>query len=192
MADPSEFSLGLWDYAAFALYFLGLSAVSYWVGRNERGSTTDYFLAGKRLPWYVVGGSFIGSNISSEHFIGMIGAAAVYGICVAMSEWMNVVTFSLLIWFFIPFLLASRVFTTPEFLERRFSLTLRQMFAAVTVISNVVAFLAAVLYGGGVAIEKLFGFDLWCRSSSWASSPAAGPSTAGCRRWRGATCSWSS
>jgi len=161
MTDPSEFSLGMWDYAAFALYFLGLSAVSYWFGRGERASTTDYFLAGKRLPWYVVGGSFIGSNISTEHFIGMIGAATVYGICVAMSEWMNVVTFSLLIWFFIPFLLASRVFTIPEFLERRFSLTLRQMFAAVTVISNVVAFLAAVLYGGGVAIEKLFGFDLW-------------------------------
>ncbi|NLF68532.1 MAG: sodium/solute symporter [Candidatus Anammoximicrobium sp.] len=161
MADPHSFSLGWWDYAAFALYFLGLSAVSYWFGRGERGSTTDYFLAGKRLPWYVVGGSFIGSNISTEHFIGMIGAATVYGICVAMSEWMNVVTFSLLIWFFIPFLLASRVFTIPEFLERRFSLTLRQMFAAVTVISNVVAFLAAVLYGGGVALEKLFGFDLW-------------------------------
>jgi SSS family solute:Na+ symporter len=53
------------------------------------------------------------------------------------------------------------VFTIPEFLERRFSPTLRQMFAVVTVISNVVAFLAAVLYGGGVAIEKLFGFDLW-------------------------------
>lgn len=161
MADPGEFSLGVWDYAAFALYFLGLSAVSYWFGRGERASTTDYFLAGKRLPWYVVGGSFIGSNISTEHFIGMIGAATVYGICVAMSEWMNVVTFSLLIWIFIPFLLASRVFTIPEFLERRFSLTLRQMFAVVTVISNVVAFLAAVLYGGGLAIQQLFGFDLW-------------------------------
>jgi len=161
VADPHSFSLGWWDYAAFALYFLGLSAVSYWFGRGERGSTTDYFLAGKRLPWYVVGGSFIGSNISTEHFIGMIGAATVYGVCGAMSGWMNVVTFSLLIWFFIPFLLASRVFTIPEFLERRFSLTLRQMFAAVTVISNVVAFLAAVLYGGGVALEKLFGFDLW-------------------------------
>lgn len=161
MADPGEFSLGVWDYAAFALYFLGLSAVSYWFGRGERASTTDYFLAGKRLPWYVVGGSFIGSNISTEHFIGMIGAATVYGICVAMSEWMNVVTFSLLIWIFIPFLLASRVFTIPEFLERRFSLTLRQLFAVVTVISNVVAFLAAVLYGGGLAIQQLFGFDLW-------------------------------
>ena len=161
MPQGSGFALNAWDYVAFLAYFVGISAVSYWAGRRERSSTTEYFLAGKRLPWYVVGGSFIGSNISSEHFIGMIGAAAVYGICVSMAEWMNVFTFSLLIWFFIPFLLASQVFTTPEFLARRFNPALRQLFAVVTVISNVVAFLAAVLYGGGLAIQTLFGWDLW-------------------------------
>jgi SSS family solute:Na+ symporter len=161
MNASQPLALGLRDYAAFVAYFVGLSLVSYWAGRRERASAEDYFLAGKRLPWYVVGGSFIGANISTEHFIGMTGAAAVFGICVAMSEWMNVVTFSLLIWFFIPFLLASKVFTTPEFLEKRFSPALRQLFAAVTVISNVVAFLAAVLYGGGVALAALFHWDLW-------------------------------
>jgi len=140
---------------------LVLSAIGYWAGRKERTSAKEYFLAGKKLPWYVVGGSFIASNISTEHFIGMIGAACVYGICVAMAEWMNVLVFSLLIWFFIPFLLASRVFTTPEFLEKRFSPALRQMFAAVTIVSNVVAFLAAVLYGGALALENLFGWNLW-------------------------------
>jgi len=49
----------------------------------------------------------------------MIGAAFIYGICVAMSEWGNIWAFSILIWIFIPFLLATRVFTTPEFMERR-------------------------------------------------------------------------
>jgi SSS family solute:Na+ symporter len=73
-----------------------------------------------------------------------------------MREWMNVLSFSVLIWVFIPFLLASKVFTTPEFMERRFSPVLRQFFAIVTVISNIVAFLAAVLYGGGLALARLF------------------------------------
>lgn len=153
--------LGLWDYAAFAAFFVALSAVGYWAGRGERASATDYFLAGRRLPWYVVGGSFIASNISSEHFIGMIGAAFLYGQCVSMFCWGNVATFSFLVWLFIPFLLASRVFTIPEFLERRFHFALRQMFAVVTVLGNVVAFLAAVLYGGGVALHELFGWSLW-------------------------------
>ena len=155
-----SFALESWDYLAFGLFFVALSAIGYWAGRKERGSAEDYFLAGKRLPWYVIGGSFIASNIHTEHFIGMVGAAVDYGICVALSEWMNGLSFSLLIWLFIPFLLASKVFTIPEFLEKRFSPALRQLFAVVTVISNVVAFLAAVLYGGALAIQKLFHAEL--------------------------------
>jgi len=155
------FSLTTVDYLTFVAYFVMLALIGYLAGRGERSSSQEYFLAGKRLPWYVVGGSFIASNISSEHFIGMIGSAAVFGICVSLAEWGNVVTFSLLIWFFIPFLLAARVFTIHEFLERRFNGTLRQMFALVTVISNVVAFLAAVLYGGALSLQLLFGWNLW-------------------------------
>ncbi len=161
MPNLPEFSLTFWDYVAFGAFFVVLSAIGYWAGRKERGSPDEYFLAGRKLPWYVVGGSFIASNISSEHFIGMIGAAFIYGQCVSMWCWGNVLVFSFLIWLFIPFLLASRVFTIPEFLERRFNSTLRYLFAFVTVLSNVVAFLAAVLYGGGLALNKIFGWDLW-------------------------------
>jgi len=156
-----SFELHLLDYLAFGTYFLVLCGIGYWFGRKKQQDSADYFLAGRTLPWYVVGSSFIASNISSEHFIGMIGAAFIYGIAPAMFEWANVATFTLLIWFFIPFLLAAKVFSTPEFLERRFNPTIRQFFACVTVISNVVAFLAAVLYGGGLALERLFGWDLW-------------------------------
>ena len=155
------FPLTTLDYLAIGGFFAMLSVVGFLAGRGEQAGSTEYFLAGKKLPWYVVGGSFIASNISSEQFIGMIGSAVVFGICVSMLEWGNVVTFTLLIWFFIPFLLSARVFTTPEYLELRYNAALRQLFAVVTVISNVVAFLAAVLYGGALALQNLFGWDLW-------------------------------
>jgi len=159
--DSQTFTLHWLDILAFGAYFLVLCGIGYVCGRTKKQDSADYFLAGRSLPWYVVGSSFIAANISSEHLIGMIGAAFVYGICAAMFEWANMATFTLLIWFFIPFLLAARVFSTPEFLERRFNPALRQFFAYVTVISNVVAFLAAVLYGGGLALQKLFGWNLW-------------------------------
>src|SRR5437762_13228510 len=121
MPGLEKFPLGFWDYVIFAAYFVVITAVGLWVGRKKKADSDDYFLAGRTLPWYVVGGSFIASNISSEHFIGMVGAAYVYGICVAMWEWANIWSFTLLIWFFIPFLLVSKVFTAPEFMERRFN-----------------------------------------------------------------------
>ena len=73
----ATFSLHLWDIVAFALFFIILSVIGYRAGRGERASSEEYFLAGKKLPWYVVGGSFIASNISSDQFIGMVGAAMV-------------------------------------------------------------------------------------------------------------------
>jgi solute:Na+ symporter, SSS family len=161
MPGLESFPLGAWDYVVFISYFIALMALGLWVGRKKKADAEDYFLAGRSLPWYIVGASFIGANISSEHFIGMIGAAYVFGICVAMSEWGNIWVFSLLIWFFIPFLLASRIVTMPEFLERRYGPVIRQFFAIMTLISNVVAFLAAVLYGGGIALQALFGWNLW-------------------------------
>ncbi len=161
MMDSSDFSLEAWDYLAIVGFFCVLTVIGYLSGRGEQASSEDYFLAGKKLPWYVVGGSFIASNISSEQFIGMIGSAVVYGVCISLLEWGNVFAFSLLIWIFIPFLLAAKIFTTPEYLELRFNGLLRQMFAVVTIISNVVAFLAAVLYGGALALQNLFGWNLW-------------------------------
>jgi solute:Na+ symporter, SSS family len=161
MDTSSVFALHFWDYAAFVGYFVVICGVGLWAGRKKKADSADYFLAGRTLPWYVVGSSFIASNISTEHFIGMIGAAFVFGIAPAYYEWGNVAVFTLMIWLFIPYLLASRVFTTPEYMERRFNPLLRQFFAIVTIISNVVAFLAAVLYGGGLALQNLFGWNLW-------------------------------
>ena len=67
----------------FIFYFVVLVGLGFYAGRRQAQTSEDYFLAGRRLPWYVVGTSFIASNISTEHFIGMIGSAYVFGVCVA-------------------------------------------------------------------------------------------------------------
>ena len=75
MNSIESFSLSLLDYFAFIIYFAVLCLIGFWFGRKEKTASEDYFLAGRTLPWYVVGSSFIASNISTEHFIGMIVAA---------------------------------------------------------------------------------------------------------------------
>ena len=86
--------LGFADYLTFFGYFVALSVIGYLAGRKSKDDSAGYFLAGRSLPWYVVGSSYIAANISSEHFIGMIGAAMIYGICVATPEWSSVIAFS--------------------------------------------------------------------------------------------------
>jgi len=166
------------DCATFAAYLIALSVIGWWAARKQTATSSGYFLASRSLPWYVVGSSFIAANISTEHFIGMVGAAVIYGICVATPEWSSVIAFTFLIWIFIPFLMSARVFTAPEFLERRFSPTMRLFFAIVTVIVNIFGFLAPVLYGGGLALDRVLGFgDIWAHTTvglPWHDLPNAG------------------
>ncbi len=147
------------DFTAFFLYFILLSVIGWFAGRSKKNAASDYFLAGNTLPWYVVGSSYIAANISTEHFLGMIGAAVLYGIVVATPEWSAVIAFTFLIWIFIPFLLSSKVYTTPEFLEKRFNKEMRIIFAVITIIANISAFMAPVIYGGGLIVEEALGFN---------------------------------
>lgn len=148
------------DYWVFAGFLLALAAVGYVSGRGERASADAYFLAGRNLPWYVVGGSYIAANISTEHFIGMVGASYILGVSTALWDWLNAFTFIFMIFVFIPFLLSSRVVTIPEFLERRYSAGVRRCFALITIVANIIIFMAAVLYAGGLALSGFLGWPL--------------------------------
>lgn len=159
-ASASALPLQAIDYWVFAGFIISLAAVGYFSGRGERASSEDYFLAGRNLPWYVIGGSFIAANISTEHFIGMVGASYILGVSTALWDWLNAFTFTFLIFAFIPFLLSSRVVTIPEYLERRFNSTVRRSFAVITIIANIVIFMAAVLYAGGLALSGFLGWSL--------------------------------
>src|SRR5690606_8203175 len=101
------FTLGAIDYIAFTFFLLVLSVVGYLAGRGERSSSNNYLLAGNQLPWYVVGSSLVGSVISTEHFIGMVGWAVIFGISVGMWTWALVTDITLLIFLWVPCLLAS-------------------------------------------------------------------------------------
>lgn len=157
--ESTGFELHAVDYVAFFGYFVLLSLIGYFAGKRKKQDAESYFLAGKSLPWYVVGSSYIAANISTEHFIGLIGAAVIYGICVATGEWSTVIAFTFLIWIFIPFLLSSNVYTAPEFLEKRFSRKLRLVFAVVSILANVFAFMGPVIYGGSLILVELFSFN---------------------------------
>jgi SSS family solute:Na+ symporter len=65
MDTISSLPLGLWDYIAFAAFFIALSVIGYMAGRKEQASSQEYFLAGRKLPWYVVGPTSA-ANISLE------------------------------------------------------------------------------------------------------------------------------
>ena len=79
MGSNSTLSMLPLDYVEFFVFLAALCLVGFYSGRGERKTSTDYFLAGRRLPWYAVGGSYVAANVSTEHFIGLVGASYIMG-----------------------------------------------------------------------------------------------------------------
>lgn len=147
------------DRVVFAAYLVLNLLLGLWVARRSSSGTRDYFLAGEELPWYAIGGSIIAANISTEHFIGMAGAAYSVGFVVAQWEWGNWFTLSALLWIFLPYYLRGGIYTMPEFLERRYNKTCRYLFAVASLILWIVAQMAVVILAGAKALNGMFGID---------------------------------
>lgn len=148
------------DLTIFVLYFVGIVAQGVWLARREKATSRDYFLAGDRLPWYAIGASVLASNISSEHFVGMVGWAYVHGMVIANFEWGAWLTWSLALWFFLPYYLRGRISTMPEFLERRYGSACRYLLSITSIITYVTALEGGVLYAGAKALQVFFGMEL--------------------------------
>src|SRR5271163_4177690 len=147
-------TLGGYDWLSIGLYFTILLGVAAWVVRKRQDTAADYFLAGRNLPWWIVGASIFASNIGSEHVVGLAGSGATDGVAMAHYE-LHAWCLLMLAWVFVPFYARSRVFTMPEFLERRFSVGSRYLLSIVSLITFVLSKIAVGIFAGGVVFATL-------------------------------------
>ncbi|RMG22094.1 MAG: sodium/glucose cotransporter, partial [Bacteroidetes bacterium] len=148
------------DYVLFALYCLGIVALGLWVSRDKSGrgkDTKDYFLAGKALPWWVIGASLIAANISAEQFIGMSGSGFAIGLAISSYEWMAALTLLIVGKFFLPIFIEKELYTIPEFVEKRFSTNLKTILAVFWIGLYIFVNLTSVLYLGATALNTIMG-----------------------------------
>jgi SSS family solute:Na+ symporter len=147
------------DLIVFLVYLAVVATVGVLASRREKQSD-DYFLAGRNLTWWIIGGSLIAANISTQQFIGMSGLGYRVGLAVASFEWIAAIALILYAKFFLPYYLKSRITTMPEFLERRFNHKVRLVYAIISLIGYIVIELAAVLYTGAFSIREIFGLPM--------------------------------
>ncbi|MFN0171179.1 MAG: sodium:solute symporter [Bryobacteraceae bacterium] len=146
------------DTAVIVIYFLLVFGIGFYHSRHERTSA-EYFLAGRHVGWFAVGASLFSTNIGSEHFIGLAGSGASTGLAVGCYEWSASFCLFFLGWLFIPFYLRSKVFTMPEFLERRYSPGCRWYLTVISLIAYIFTKISVALFAGGILIREVFGWD---------------------------------
>jgi SSS family solute:Na+ symporter len=146
------------DWIILGIFMLGLIGIIFWVLRQKEDDTSDYFLAGRDATWVAIGASIFASNIGSEHLVGLAGAGAESGM--AMAHWeMHGWWILMLGWLFVPFYSRSKVFTMPEFLEKRYNPASRSFLSIISLISYVLTKVAVTVYAGGVVFKDVFDID---------------------------------
>jgi len=146
--------MAILDWLIILAYFALLLGLTWWVIRRNRDTTDDYFLAGRNLGWLIVGASIFASNIGSEHLVGLAGSGAVSGVALAHYE-LHAWCLLVLAWVFVPFYMRSRVYTMPEFLERRFSPSSRWVLSGISLVAYVLTKIAVGIFAGGVVFGTL-------------------------------------
>lgn len=150
------------DWVILAMYMALVFGVAIWSRFTAPDRTSsDFFLAGRNVGWFVIGASLFSSNIGMEHIIGLAGAGAAGDLPAAQFEILAGLILLLLGWLFVPFYLRSGVFTMPEFLELRYSSASRTYLAAVSIIGYVLTKISFSIAAGGLIFESLMGIDFW-------------------------------
>ena len=156
-------SLSAIDIAIIAIYAVSIFVLAQWVSR-EKGThqkdAQDYFLASRALPWWAIGTSLIAANISAEQIIGMSGSGYAIGLGIASYEWMAAITLIIVGKYFLPIFLKNGIYTMPEFLERRYSTTVRTVMAIFWLGVYIFVNLTAILWLGATAVHTVTGMEV--------------------------------
>lgn len=148
------------DYVIFFVYFFVVAGYGYWIYRKKTSkdqTSQDYFLAEGSLTWWAIGASLIASNISAEQFIGMSGNGFEVGIAVAAYEWIAAIALIIVAVWFIPVYLKNKIFTMPQFLNRRYNETTSLIMSIFWLFLYIFVNLTSILYLGAIAIDNLAG-----------------------------------
>jgi SSS family solute:Na+ symporter len=143
-----------WDWVAILVYFGALLGLAWWVIRQGKDTTDDYFLAGRNLGWFIVGASIFASNIGSEHLVGLAGSGCTDGVAMAHYE-LHAWCLLVLGWVMVPFYMRSMVYTMPEFLEKRFNATSRYALSVISLIAYILTKIAVGIFAGGIVFATL-------------------------------------
>lgn len=147
------------DYCLFVAYLVlvvGLAILMSW----KRRSSGDYFLAGRKLTWGLIGVSMVALHVSMNHCVGMASAGYRTGLAVASYEWMAAVAVVLVALFLLPTFLRRGIYTIPEYLESRYSPGARGLMAFLMVVAYLLVIIPAVLYSGASWMQETFGLRL--------------------------------
>ena len=149
------------DYAVMVLYMLGLVAIGKYFASREK-STEDFFLGGRKVPWWAAGLSIYATGTSAISFMAI--PAKTYS-----TDWLYFIGMSIFPFFtmliaaylFVPMLRRLEITTVMEYFELRFGRPIRFLMSAIAVLGQVAGRMSITLLLPSIALSAVTGMNIY-------------------------------
>ena len=152
-------TFGAINYVFIVVYMVGLIIMGLYFSKREKG-TEDYFLAGRRIPWWASGLSVLGTGLSALTYISL--PALVYG-----TDWFPypgyvglILVPIITIYFYLPFFRRLNLVSAFEYLEKRFNLPVRLYGSAQFIIFQLFR-ISIVMYLPAIVLSTITGINIY-------------------------------
>ena len=109
------------DWSVMAAYGVVALAVGLFFARRAGKDTTEYFLAGRTLPWWVLGTSLVATTFSTDTPNLVTDIVRTGGVSGNWVWWAFCITGMMTVFFYAKLWRRSEVVTDMEFYELRYS-----------------------------------------------------------------------
>ena len=153
---------GAFNYIILAAYLVSMVLMGGYFSKREK-TADDFFLAGKRVPWWAAGLSIFGTQLSAITFMAMPAKAYssnwhyfIGNMCILL------IAAPITAFIFIPFYRRLNVTTAYGYLEKRFSVSVRMFASAIYVLMQLMR-MGVVLFLPALALATVTDISVvWC------------------------------
>ena len=152
-------SFGFINYTFLILYMVIMVYIGIYFSRREKG-TDDYFLAGRRIPWWAAGISVLGTGLSALTYISHPALAYSMDWFAFPAKVGLIIVPTVTIFCFLPFYRRLNVTTAYEYLEKRFNLPVRLYGSAQFIVFQLVR-ISLILYLPAIVLSTITGINIY-------------------------------
>ena len=146
------------DYGVLIAYLAGMVVIGFFFAGRE-ATTDDFFLGGRRIPWWAAGISIFGTQLSAITFMAIPAKVYATDWVYILGNMCIVLIAPLVVFFYLPFFRRLNVTTAYEYLERRFNLPVR-LFGSASFILFQLGRMGIVLFLPAIALSAVTGISI--------------------------------
>ncbi|MDO4230189.1 MAG: sodium/solute symporter, partial [Capnocytophaga sp.] len=159
LSITNESHFGWINYTVLVIYFIGMLFIGFFFMKNNK-NTDDYFKGSGRLPWWAVGISIFATMLSAITFISIPAKTYATDWRMLMFNMTIILAVPIIIRYFLPFFLRFKLDTAYQYLELRFSRSIRWV-ASTLFTLFMISRIAIVLFLPSLALNAVTGFNIY-------------------------------